>query len=213
MLIDSFAVGPLACNCSVVADLTSRRAVVIDPGGDIQKIRARLTRHAVQLDAILLTHAHIDHVAAARQLQSETNAPVRAHPQDRFLLQMLGVQAAMIGLPMTSGPEAVFDLVEGSVVPLAPAAFRVIHTPGHSPGGVSLLLEGDGPSVLFSGDTLFQGGIGRSDLWGGDQDLLIRSIRDRLFTLDPSVRVIAGHGPETTIGDEREANPFVRAVP
>jgi glyoxylase-like metal-dependent hydrolase (beta-lactamase superfamily II) len=213
MLIESFAVGPLACNCSLIADLSSRRALVIDPGGDVQKIRSRLARHDLRLQAILLTHAHIDHVAAARELQAGTDLPVRIHPDDRFLLQMLGVQAAMIGLPTPGSPEASFDLVDGATVAIGPAKLTVMHTPGHSPGGVSLLLDGDVERVLFSGDTLFQGSIGRSDLWGGDGALLLRSIRNRLYPLDASVRVITGHGPETTIGEERDSNPFVRATP
>jgi hydroxyacylglutathione hydrolase len=213
MLIETFAVGPLACNCSLIADLPSRQALVIDPGGDVQKIRARLARHDLQLQAILLTHAHIDHVAAAKELQGGSGLPVRIHPDDRFLLKMLGVQAAMVGLPLAGSPDANFDLVDGTILPFGPARLTVIHTPGHSPGGVSLLLEGDGEPVLFSGDTLFQGGIGRSDLWGGDAELLLRSIRTRLYTLDPSLRVITGHGGETTIGEERDTNPFVRATP
>jgi len=213
MLIDTFAVGPLACNCSILADPSSHQALVIDPGGDVQKIRARLARHDLQLHGILLTHAHIDHVAAAKDLQGDSGVPARLHPDDRFLLQMLGVQAAMIGLALPGTPETAFDLVDGAVVAFGVAKLIVMHMLGHSSGGVSLLLESDGRAVLFSGDTLFQRGIGRSDLWGGDEEQLLRSIHNRLFKLDPSVRVITGHGGETTIGAELDSNPFVGSAP
>jgi glyoxylase-like metal-dependent hydrolase (beta-lactamase superfamily II) len=213
MLLESFAVGPLACICSIVADTSSRAAVVIDPGGDLSEIRARLERHNLTVKAILLTHAHIDHVGAAAELQRLTGAPVRIHPDDHFLLRMLTVQAAMVGLPQSPQPDATPDLVDGAVETLGALELAVMHTPGHSPGSISLLLRGGAAPVLFSGDTLFQGGIGRSDLWGGDHHTLLRSIRTRLYTLDPSVRVIAGHGDETTIGEEMKENPFVRATP
>jgi hydroxyacylglutathione hydrolase len=211
MLIETFPVGPIACNCSIVADATTRRAVVIDPGGDFESIRARLARADLKVEAILHTHAHIDHVAASAQLQHLTHAPARLHPSDQFLIRLLGVQAAMLGLATPEVPELGDDLTDGGVISVGTFELSVLHTPGHSPGGVSFLLRSEAEQVLFSGDTLFEGGIGRTDLWGGDQAELVRSIRGRLYTLDDSIRVIAGHGGETTIGDEKRSNPFVRA--
>lgn len=211
MLVDTFPVGPLACNCSIVADMDTHRAVVIDPGGDFQTIRTRLERNKLQVEAILHTHAHIDHVGASAPLQDLTRAPARLHPADRFMFQLMGVQASMIGLALPVVPELQEDLTDGAVISVGSFELCVLHTPGHSPGSVALHLRCGSEQVLFSGDTLFEGGIGRTDLWGGDQAEIVRSIRNRLYTLDDSLRVITGHGDETTIGEEKRSNPFVRA--
>jgi hydroxyacylglutathione hydrolase len=211
MLVDTFPVGPLACNCSIVADTDTRRAIVIDPGGDFESIRARLVRNELKVEAILHTHAHIDHVGASAPLQDLTQAPARLHPADRFMFQLMGVQASMIGLALPAVPELHDDLIDGAVISVGSFELCVLHTPGHSPGSVALLLRCGSEQVLFSGDTLFEGGIGRTDLWGGDQAEIVRSIRNRLYTLDDSLRVITGHGGETTIGEEKRSNPFVRA--
>jgi hydroxyacylglutathione hydrolase len=211
MLIETFPVGPLACNCAIVADLETRRAAVIDPGGNFEMIHERLARHRLQVDAILLTHAHIDHIGAAYELQRSTRAAARLHPADRLIIDLLGLQAAILGVPVPESPELQEDLVDNAVLKVGAIEFAVLHTPGHSPGSVGLLAAHGAEQVLFSGDTLFQGGVGRPDLWGGDHAALIGSIRNRLFTLGDSLRVIPGHGEETTIGDERRSNRFVRA--
>jgi len=210
MLVDSFPVGPLACNCSIVADPESRKAIVIDPGGDPAQIRARIARGQFEIEAILHTHGHIDHVAAAAELQKHAQVDARLHKADRFILDMLPVQAMFVGMPLPSRPQLGADLADESVLHIGKLEILVIHTPGHSPGSVSFLISSGNERILFSGDTLFQGGVGRTDLWGGDSSALTKSIRNRLYTLDSDIEVVPGHGGRTTIGDEKDSNPFVR---
>lgn len=210
MLVDTFPVGPLACNCAIVADPESRKAVVIDPGGDPDRILARIKRGGFSVEAILHTHAHIDHVAAAAELQKHAPVDARIHKADHFILDMLPVQAMFVGLPLVSRPQLGADLADDAVLKIANLEILVIHTPGHSPGSVSFLISSGSERILFSGDTLFQGGVGRTDLWGGDSRILTRSIRDRLYTLDGDLEVVPGHGDRTTIGEEKDSNPFVR---
>jgi hydroxyacylglutathione hydrolase len=211
MLLKTLTVGPLACNCCIVADEVARRAVVIDPGGDFSLIEEALRSSDLKVEAILHTHAHIDHVGATAPLQRATGACARVHEADLFVLGLLNVQAAMVGIAPPDAANMQGDLRHGTLIEVGSLRFEVIHTPGHSPGSVCLLLKSEQQSVLFSGDTLFRAGIGRSDLWGGDSDALERSIRDRLYTLDEQLRVIPGHGEQTTIGEERRSNPFVRS--
>jgi glyoxylase-like metal-dependent hydrolase (beta-lactamase superfamily II) len=210
MLIQTFPVGPLACNCSIVADEQTRRAVVIDPGGDPEVIEQAVRKHGLRVDAILHTHTHIDHVGATGPVQTATGAPARIHEADRFMIDLLGVQSAFIGLAVPPVGEIDGDLRDETVVPIGGHELAVMHTPGHSPGSVCFLLRLGEETVVFSGDTLFRLGIGRTDLWGGETDTLLRSIRARLYTLDDATRVIPGHGEETTIGVEKRGNPFVR---
>lgn len=210
MRVETFSVGPLGCNCSIVADESTRRAVVIDPGGDFDRIRSRIENARLTVEMILHTHAHIDHVGATAALGRFTGARARMHEAEELMTKLLPLQAAMIGLPCPESIQMETDLAHELKIDLGFAEITVIHTPGHSPGSVSFLLgEGD-QSVLFSGDTLFRHGVGRTDLWGGDHDALVSSIRDRLYVLQDSTRVIPGHGDETTLGEEKRANPFVR---
>jgi glyoxylase-like metal-dependent hydrolase (beta-lactamase superfamily II) len=209
MHVETFPVGPLACNCSILADLNVGRATVIDPGGDFDRIRDHLQTLGVAVDAILFTHGHVDHVGAAAALQRFTGAPVRLHGADRFVYDLLPLQAAMLGCPAPAPAEVDASLVDGAILLLGAFEIRVLHTPGHSPGSVGFLLE-QGPEIrLFAGDTLFRGGVGRSDLWGGNEEALLRSIRSELLTLPDHTVVIPGHGELTTIGEERRNNPFL----
>lgn len=210
MLIETFPVGPLGCNCTILADPTTSDAIVIDPGGDLRAIRARLDKHALTVRAIVHTHTHIDHVGATGDLQRATGAPARIHEADRFMIDILGLQAAFIGLPQPAAADIDGDLRDDTIIGVGSLEVAVLHTPGHSPGSVCFLVRTSDRSVLWSGDTLFQGGIGRTDLWGGDMSAIERSIRRRLYSLDDETRVIPGHGDETTIGSERRGNPFVR---
>lgn len=211
MIVETFPVGPLGCNCSLVIEPASKSAVVIDPGGDFEGIRARLEGHGASVAAIVHTHTHIDHVGATPAVQRWSGAPARIHEADRFLYDMLPIQAALLGLAVPERCEMAGDLHDDAAVSAAGFELRVIHTPGHTPGSVSFLLQTAEGSVAFTGDTLFRRGIGRTDLWGGDAALILRSLRMRLLSLDDDTRVIAGHGATTTIGDERRANPFLRA--
>ena len=210
MIVQTLTVGPLECNCGIVADERSHEAVVIDPGSDFDIIRKRLEQSGLKTKVILHTHAHLDHVGATAALQRWSHAPARVHPSDVFMIDMLNVQAAMIGLPPPEVAEFQDDLIDGAIVDVGELRIEVLHTPGHSPGSVCLLVRSESGSVLLSGDTLFHAGIGRTDLWGGDSAAIVQSIQSRLYTLDESLRVIPGHGEETTIGEELHHNPFVR---
>jgi glyoxylase-like metal-dependent hydrolase (beta-lactamase superfamily II) len=212
MLIETFPVGPLGCNCSILVDPETKQAIVIDPGGDFAAICGRLEQAGAQVAAIVHTHTHIDHVGATAPLQEWSGAPARIHEADRFLYDMLPVQAALLGIPLPESCDIEGDLEDDVTVAAGKIGLRVIHTPGHTPGSVSFVAKTPKGPVAFTGDTLFRRGIGRTDLWGGDSAQITRSLRDRLLALDDSTRVITGHGPSTTIGDERRANPFLKAL-
>lgn len=208
--VETFAVGPLGCNCSIVFDSVAKRAIVVDPGGDFDKIAARLRAHDLTVEAIVHTHTHIDHVGATAPLQRLTQAEASIHPGDRFLYDLLPVQAAMLGIREPERADLRDTLTDGTTLRFGSFELGVLHTPGHTPGSVCFHVAQGGTAHLFSGDTLFRGGIGRTDLWGGDHALIMKSLRERLLALDDDVAVVAGHGPNTTIGDERGANPFLR---
>jgi hydroxyacylglutathione hydrolase len=209
MVIETFPVGPLGCNCSILVDPASKTALVIDPGGDFAAIRGRLERAGATVAHIVHTHTHIDHVGATAPLQKWSGAPARIHEGDRFLYEMLPVQAAMLGIAMPEVCDLEGDLTDGLALQAGAIELAVLHTPGHTPGSVSFLVKASSGSVAFTGDTLFRRGIGRTDLWGGDSDLIMKSLTRKLLTLDEGTRVVPGHGPATTIGEERRANPFV----
>lgn len=209
MKILAFPVGPLGCNCSIIADEATGKAIVVDPGGDFERIRDVLASEKLEVAAIVHTHTHIDHVGATAPLQALTRAPAKIHEADRALYQMLPVQAAMLGVPLPESCEVEGTLVDGGTVSAGGLEMGVLYTPGHTPGSVSFLVRGVEGSVLFSGDTLFRGGIGRTDLWGGDSALIHRSLHDRILRLEDDTLVVPGHGPETSIGDERRTNPYL----
>jgi hydroxyacylglutathione hydrolase len=228
-------VGLLHCNCSILGDSETRDAIVIDPGDDVERILAILRKHQLNVRAIVSTHTHIDHVGGLAVLHRATGAPVLIHESDLELYHHLDMQAQWIGIP-TPETIRIQDFVkEGDAVRWGGFAARVLHTPGHTPGSISLIVdaasEGEGnqqgntpqhahahPAArqpratarLLSGDTLFQGSIGRTDLWGGSYPQIINSIREKLIVLPEEVVVYPGHGETTTIGAERESNPFLR---
>lgn len=210
MIVETFPSGPLGCNCSILVDPASKSAIVVDPGGDFDVVRARVEKHGAKVVSIVHTHTHIDHVGATAELQRWADAPARIHEADRFLYELLPVQAALLGTGLPEACDLEGDLKDGGSVDAGAITAQVIHTPGHTPGSVSFLVQSGGGSVVLTGDTLFRRGIGRTDLWGGDSTLIMRSLKVKLMSLDESTRVIAGHGPETTIGEEKRANPFLR---
>jgi glyoxylase-like metal-dependent hydrolase (beta-lactamase superfamily II) len=210
VIVETFPVGPLGCNCSLVIEPASKGAVVIDPGGNFDAIRAKLEGHGASVAAIVHTHTHIDHVGATAAVQRWSGAPARIHEADRFLYDMLPVQAALLGIAVPERCDMAGDLHDDAAVSAAGFELAVLHTPGHTPGSVCFLLHSPEGGVAFTGDTLFRRGIGRTDLWGGDSALILRSLRTRLLALDDGTRVIAGHGAATTIGEERRGNPFLR---
>jgi hydroxyacylglutathione hydrolase len=197
--------GSFVQNCYVVVDEGTGESAVIDPGEDATLIGRALADLRTQTVAIWLTHAHIDHVLGVPELQRLTGAPVYLHPADRPLYDRVADQAAAFGMRAGMLPPPDRDFVHGEAVRVGSAAFAVRHTPGHSPGSVSLV----GSDVVFVGDVLFQGSIGRSDLPGGDSDTLLQSIHRELLRLPDDTIVYSGHGPETTIGRERIRNPFL----
>lgn len=207
MIIQVFPVGMLGVNCVILGDEESKQAVVIDPGGDTPQILLRLADAGLRVVAIVHTHGHIDHVGGTGELKRVTGAPVYLHEEDRPLFERAPQQAMMFGMPPPEVCAIDHDLPEGARVDFGSLALRTIHTPGHSPGSVSLLID----DLCLCGDTLFAGGIGRTDIWGGSFETLAHSIREKLYTLDPATVVIPGHGPQTTIETERRHNPFVRA--
>ena len=210
MHIESFPTGPLGCNCSIVFDVGSKRAIVVDPGGDLELIRARLESLGVEgVEAIVHTHTHIDHVGATAGVQEATGARACIHEGDRFLYDLLPVQAAMLGLPLPEKVDMEGSLVDGSSIRAGALEMCILHTPGHTPGSVTFVVTQGGATRVFSGDTLFRRGIGRTDLWGGDHATILRSLREKILTLPDDAIVVPGHGPETTIGDERAKNPFL----
>ncbi|HEY7574241.1 MAG TPA: MBL fold metallo-hydrolase [Thermoanaerobaculia bacterium] len=205
--IETFPVGPLQCNCTILVDDATREAVVIDPGDEPERIRKALEEARVRPVALLHTHAHFDHIGATRALSEATGAPIRLHASDRPLYDALPEQAAYFGLSAAPPRPVDRDLADGEVIRFGRFSVRAIHTPGHTPGSTCFELEGDAP-ILFSGDTLFRRSIGRTDLWGGDTPTILASIRERLFTLPGEIPVVCGHGPGTTIAEEKRSNPF-----
>lgn len=212
MVIETFPVGPLRCNCSILVDDESQLAIVIDPGGDFEKIRARLEKNGAKVTAIVHTHTHIDHVGATAPLQRWSSAQASIHEADRFLYDLLPIQAELLGVPHVEICDLEGNLVDQGIVRAGSLELAVLHTPGHTPGSVSFVVKGDSGNVAFTGDTLFRRGIGRTDLWGGDTDLIFHSLRTRLMTLSEDTKVVAGHGASTTIGDELRSNPYLRVA-
>jgi hydroxyacylglutathione hydrolase len=208
MILETFPVGPLHCNCTILGDEVTHEAVVVDPGDNIPEILSRLKKHGLTLRQIVVTHAHIDHVGGAALLRKSTGAPVVMNQQDLGLLGMMEMQAGWLGVPtpQVAPPDASAE--DGLTIGLATLPAQVLHTPGHTPGSICLLFPDH--HLLLAGDTLFAGSIGRTDLPGGDGQQILRSLRERLLVLPDSTRVLPGHGPETTIGEERQSNPVLQ---
>lgn len=208
MLLATFPVGPLGCNCSIVGCPETGEAAVIDPGGDADKIVEALTKNGLTVKYLLHTHAHFDHVMGSRAMREKTGAQICLHKEDQWLYDNLAKQCALFGMKADDTLPIDKYLDDEEEIQIGKLKTKVIHTPGHTPGSLCFSVEAK-ESVLFAGDTLFQHSIGRTDLWGGSFDQIINSIRERLFKLDDSTDVIPGHGPNTTIWSERRENPFV----
>jgi glyoxylase-like metal-dependent hydrolase (beta-lactamase superfamily II) len=208
MIHEILPVGMLQCNCSIFGDEQSREAIVVDPGDQIDDILQILARHSLRVKAIVITHAHIDHIAGAAELKQATGAPVYMNENDAALRDQLDVQAAWLGMQAPARTEIDTPAREGDVLQLGAASFHVIHTPGHTQGSISLWIPQE--NKLVAGDTLFLESIGRTDLPGGNGKQIVQSIREKLFQLPEDVVVIPGHGESTTIAHEKRYNPFVR---
>jgi glyoxylase-like metal-dependent hydrolase (beta-lactamase superfamily II) len=208
MIHEILIVGPLQCNCSILGDKASREAIVVDPGDDISRIVSLLEQHQLTVKQIIVTHAHIDHIAGAQRLKHLTGAPILYNQNDLPLVKMMDIQAGWLGIPTPEVAPPDASLEDGQAISIAGLTGTILHTPGHTEGSVCLYLPQQ--TLLLAGDTLFAGSVGRTDLPGGNTSKLLKSIRDSLLTLPDEVTVIPGHGPKTSIGTERESNPFLQ---
>ena len=205
MIIKKLTVGPIMANCFIVGCDQTREAAVIDPGDEADRILRTLAEAKLTVTHIINTHGHFDHVGANRRMHKATGAPILIHALDAPMLSLLSRSAAAWGMSAEDSPPPDRIIDEGDTIRFGTVTFQVMHTPGHTPGGVSLLAN----RHLFVGDTLFAGSVGRTDFPGGDFDTLKSSIQTKLFVLPEDVQVFTGHGPETTIGEEKRNNPFV----
>lgn len=206
-IVECFPVGPLQCNCSIIGDPVSRKAIVVDPGGNAELILAKLAAHQLTLVQIVHTHAHLDHILASGIIREKTGAPIYLHRDDKFLWDMVEQQCQAFGVPVVKLPEPDKWIDDDSALDCCQGVS--LHTPGHTPGSVCFWFEH--LKLLVAGDTLFKRSIGRTDLPGGDYASIERSIRERLYVLDDDSTVVTGHGPNTVLGEEKQQNGFVRA--
>lgn len=210
MIHEVIPVGPLQCNCSIFGDEATLEAIVIDPGDQIDQIQAILKKHNLRVKAIVITHAHIDHIGGAAKLKKATGAPVHMNANDAELYKHLDVQASWLGMELPESTEIDVDARDGDSLPLGDTAFQILHTPGHTQGSLSVWIPAE--NKLIAGDTLFRDSIGRTDLPGGDSRQILQSIHDKLLPLPETAIVVPGHGPNTTIGRERDRNPFLQQL-
>jgi hydroxyacylglutathione hydrolase len=208
MIHKIFPVGPLQCNCSVIGDEKTHEAMVIDPGDQIEGILDILRQEKLTLKQIVITHAHIDHVGGAMKLKAANGAPILMNQNDHALLKMLDMQAAWVGMRPPGDVQVDEAIGQGRVLKIGEISSNVIHTPGHTEGSICLYFPTE--KKLIAGDTLFAGSIGRTDLPGGSMDKIMRSLHTQVLALPDETEVIPGHGPVTTIGEERETNPFLQ---
>ncbi len=207
MIHEILPVGPLQCNCSVIGDESTREAMVIDPGDEIEDVLALVRKHNLEVKQIVITHAHIDHVGGAMKLRAVTGAPILLNQNDYALLKMLDAQAAWIGVAPPGDVEIHHSVGHGETLRTGALSANVLYTPGHTEGSICLYFPAE--RKLIAGDTLFAGSIGRTDLPGGSFKKIINSLHERVLALPDDTIVVPGHGPITSIGVERETNPFL----
>jgi hydroxyacylglutathione hydrolase len=208
MIHEIFPVGPLQCNCSIIGDETSREAMVIDPGDDIEDVLAIVRKHNLQVKQIVITHAHIDHVGGAMKLRAATGAPILLNQNDYALLKILDLQATWVGMKSPGTVEIDQSVTTGETVAAGSHNAQVLHTPGHTEGSICLYFSAE--KKLIAGDTLFAGSIGRTDLPGGSMKKILSSLHETVLALPDETVVVPGHGPLTAIWKERENNPFLK---
>jgi hydroxyacylglutathione hydrolase len=209
MIVEMLTVGPFQENCYVIGD--GATGGIIDPGDEAARIALAVEQTGLEIGQILVTHTHIDHVGAVAALADEYACPVLMHAEAEPMLEQLPAQAIMMGLRFGKVPVVDRHVDDEEVIKVGGLELRSLYTPGHAPGHLAFYIESEG--LVLSGDALFAGSVGRTDLFGGDMEVLMRSINERLLTLPDETRVCPGHGPYTTIGDERANNPFLRGEP
>lgn len=210
MIHEVLPVGMLQCNCSVFGDEQSREAMVVDPGDEIERVLEIVKKHGLTVKAIVITHAHIDHIGGAHKLKQATHAPVYMNLNDSALQKMMVVQAAWLAMRPPKQVAIDVPAQEGDRLIVGAAEFHVLHTPGHTQGSISLWIPAE--RMVVAGDTLFRDGIGRTDLPGGNGKQILRSIHDKLLALPDETVVIPGHGERTTIGREKQFNYFLQGL-
>jgi hydroxyacylglutathione hydrolase len=211
MILEMLTVGPFQENCYIIGDEQTGIGALVDPGDEAARIALAVEQTGLDIGQIIITHAHIDHVGAVAALADEYACPVLMHAEAEPMLQQLPTQAMMMGLRFGKVPTVDRHIEDEEVLDVGGLRLRSLYTPGHAPGHLAFYLEDEG--LVLSGDALFAGSVGRTDLFGGNMDLLMRSINERLLTLPDETRVLSGHGPETTIGEERSHNPFLGGEP
>ncbi len=206
MILEGFPVGPIQANCYIVGDEETRKGVVIDPGDEVPRILDKLRKHKLEVVYILNTHGHFDHVGGNKKLKEVTGAQIAIHPDDAPHLNRLAESAAVWGMRAENSPPPDLFFEDGQILTVGNLKFEVLHTPGHTPGSVSLVIED--AQIVFTGDLIFAGSIGRTDFPGGDYATLVQSVRQKIFPLGDEFKILSGHGPVTTVGYERAHNPF-----
>lgn len=209
MIIEHRPVGPLQCNCTILGCEKTGEAIVIDPGDEAAEIISILEKQKLNVKYILHTHAHFDHLGATQAVYDKTKSEVCLHQDDMFLYENVAMQCALFGFAAKPVPQITNFLKQGDAIRFGDYKIDVLHTPGHTPGSLSFHLKADIP-LLFTGDTLFMQSIGRTDLWGGDYNLILKSIQDKLLQFNDDTLVHPGHGPSSSIGFERRENPFLK---
>ncbi len=212
LLRETFPVGAFQCNCTILGCGDSKDAVIIDPGGDTDRIAEIIDYYDLTVRAIVHTHAHIDHIYCTREVKDTHGGEICLHKDDLPLYKGIAMQAAMFGWRVRDTLPVERFIGDGDVIEFGKKSALVIHTPGHTPGSVSFEIQHDRRKIVFAGDTLFRRGIGRTDLPGGNSRQIVESIRERLYRLPPDTLVVPGHGPNTTIAEEAAKNPFVTAA-
>jgi glyoxylase-like metal-dependent hydrolase (beta-lactamase superfamily II) len=209
MILQTIPVGPLQCNCSILGDEETGTAIVIDPGDEAERVAEAVKKLGLTVTHIVHTHAHIDHIGGSAEFKRLCGGKALLHEGDQWLYEHLDMQGQMVGMSVTEAVALDAKLEEGDRFDLGHDKLEVLHTPGHSPGSCTFVIERDGRQLVFAGDTLFAGSIGRTDLWGGNSEEILSSLRGKLMELDDDAEVITGHGASTTIGAERRNNPFI----
>jgi glyoxylase-like metal-dependent hydrolase (beta-lactamase superfamily II) len=204
LILKTLVVGPIQSNCYITGCERTREAAVIDPGGDADRILITLAKDKLRCVYIINTHGHFDHSADNKRLKEVTGAQLLIHHADAPMILHQSTNGGMWGIHVDNSPPPDRYLREGDIITFGDISLKVLHTPGHSPGGISLVTD----KIVFVGDTLFAGSIGRTDFPGGDHEGLLRNVREKIFTLGDDVVVYPGHGPKTTVGRERKSNPF-----